>query len=694
MSTPRQAFHQRVQASLANPFLQIALDNNAERRKAGMQQSFTALGVDPDELRRRARAIRQHTLDNLDAVLTEFVANVRAHGFQVHWARDAAEAQAHILEIAQAWQARTVAKSKSMVSEEIHLNHALEQANLRVVETDLGEFIVQLRKETPSHIITPAVHLRREDVAETFNQLLDMPYTTDIRAMNDVAHHELRQVFLTAEVGFSGVNFGVAETGTLVLVTNEGNGRMCTTVPPVHIALMGIERLLPTLEDLDLMLQLLPRSATGQKLSTYTSLIQSPRQANDPDGPQERHLVLVDNGRRQVAAGALAEILLCIRCGACLNTCPVFREIGGHAYASAYSGPIGAVISPALFGAAEFGHLAKASTLCGACVETCPVHIDFPSLLLRVRDQYVRAVPQPLEWRLGMRLFAWAVARPQVYRLGQKLAALGTRLIARQDGWIRRLPPPLNGWTDARDFPAFSPRTFRERFKAARPAAQHPAGPPPAAPQPAAPAAESAPAAVAAPAPAATRLERIDRLESELRALGAELIRCRQAELPNRVAGRLLELDARTLLAWEDESQPSLPEVNEHLRQNGFTLLSPKLMLRNPARQEGIHWLSQAQAGLTGAAAALANTGTVIVSSGAQRSQLASLLPPVHLAILHSQDIYPDFAAWLANGGKALIAESQNVSLISGPSRTADIEMTLTIGVHGPGQLIVFCVLD
>ena len=248
--------------------------------------------------------------------------------------KDADQAIRLVLEIAREHDARLIAKSKTMVSEEIGLNHALEKHGLQIIETDLGEYIVQLRGEAPSHIITPAVHLRRQDVGRLFQEKLGLPYTEDISIMTDAARQRLRQVFLNADIGISGVNFGVAETGTLCLVTNEGNGRMVTTIPPVHIALMGIERLVPTMDDLALMLSLLPRSATGQKLSVYTSLINSPRKPDDPDGPQERHIILVDNKRSAVQASDLREILYCIRCGSCLNACPVFREIGGHAYVS------------------------------------------------------------------------------------------------------------------------------------------------------------------------------------------------------------------------------------------------------------------------------------------------------------------------------------------------------------------------
>src|SRR5512134_3848818 len=271
-----------------------------------------------------------------------------------------------------------IAKAKSMISEEIDLNPALEAEGIRVVETDLGEYIVQLRHERPGHILTPAVHLRRDDVGKLFHEKLGIPYTEDIPTLTNTARKVLRDVFLTADVGISGVNFGIAETGGICLVTNEGNGRMVTTMPRTHIALMGMERLVPTLDDLALMLSLLPRSATGQKLSVYTQLLHSPLAG------QERHIIILDNGRTRLRNSPLAESLYCIRCGACLNACPVFRELRGHAYGSVYPGPIGSVISAGFFGS-DFVPLPQASSLCGACKEPCPVDIDLPKLLTRVR---------------------------------------------------------------------------------------------------------------------------------------------------------------------------------------------------------------------------------------------------------------------------------------------------------------------
>src|SRR6266540_4042203 len=370
-------FRQRIRVSIENETLQIALDNNAERRLRGRALAFESI---PDwrERRKRAHAIRADVIDHLDEYLAQFRAKNEENGIIVHCAKDAAEAIQITLNVARQTSARLVAKSKSMVSEEINLNHALEGEGIRVIETDLGEYIVQLRKEKPAHIITPAVHLRRNDVGQLFHEKLGIPSTEDIPTLTNTARKILREVFLTADIGISGVNFGIVETGGICLVTNEGNGRMVTTMPPTHIALMGMERLVPTLDDLALMLSLLPRSATGQKLSVYTQVLHSPL------NEQHRHIIILDNGRSKLRNSPLRESLYCIRCGACLNACPVFRELGGHAYGSVYPGPIGSVISAGLFGS-EFVPLAQASSLCGACKDACPVDIDLPKLLTRVR---------------------------------------------------------------------------------------------------------------------------------------------------------------------------------------------------------------------------------------------------------------------------------------------------------------------
>jgi L-lactate dehydrogenase complex protein LldF len=456
---------------------------------------------------------------------------------------------------------------------------------------------------------------------------------------------------------------------------------MVSTVPPAHIALMGLERLVPTLDDLALMLQLLPRAATGQVISTYVSLIQGPRRPEDPDGPDERHLILIDNGRTALAQGEMREALLCIRCGACLNVCPVFREIGGHAYGRVYPGPIGSVISPPLFGLQDFGHLSKASTLCGACQEACPVQIDLPTLLLRSRRKYAQNVNQSLSLRFAMKLYAWLMLSPRRYRSALRLARFIMQLLPQRAGWRRRLPPPFSAWTRSRHFPPFADKPFRERYEAAA-TPEGRAGPSP---------------APAPPPPGEKRnepeeVDLVARFERELQAVDGEAVRCASEEAAGLVAARLREAGVARVLTWK-EGEPLIADVLAALREAGIECVPPELPSGSTdERRQAVASLAEAQAGLTGALAGLADTGTVVLAHGPGRSALPSLLPPLHVVLLPVERLHAGLHAWLAAGGKDEIAESASVALVSGPSRTADIEMTLTIGVHGPGEVVVFLV--
>ncbi|MAG71953.1 MAG: iron-sulfur cluster-binding protein [Acidobacteria bacterium] len=456
------SFHRRISTALADDQLRLALGRTTERFAAKRAAGLASL-PDVDAVRDRARAIRLHTLSRLDTYLEQFEAAVSAAGGQVHWAADAKEASAIVLDLARARSVERVVKSKSMVSEEIALNETLIAAGLDVVESDLGEYIIQLAGETPSHIIAPAVHKTREQVGQLFADKLGVPVTDDVGEMTATARSVLREVFLRADMGVSGVNFGVAATGSLAIVTNEGNASLAVTAPRIHVAMMGIERLVPNLDDLAVMLQILARSATGQKLTVYTDLLTGPRRG-DPDGPEELHVVLVDNGRSRLVGTEVGEILACIRCGACLNACPVYQQIGGHAYGSVYSGPVGAVLTPSLDDVGPWNTLPDASSLCGACREACPVRIDIPRMLLALRARSVRAGTAGRAVRVGFRLYRWAATRPWLFRRAVAAARWLTELLA-ADGWVQRLPPPLSGWTRSRDFPVIASRTFSERMR-------------------------------------------------------------------------------------------------------------------------------------------------------------------------------------------------------------------------------------
>ena len=358
-----------------------------------------------------------------------------------------------------------------MASEETHLNGAFERAGIAVVETDLGEYIVQLAGDRPSHIIMPIVHMTRQQVGRVMEQRLAVPYSDDTQTLARYARARLRDEFLEADMGLTGANFGVVENGTICLVTNEGNGRMVTTLPRVHVVLMGIEKLVPTMGDLDRFVKLLTRSATGQKLTAYTTLLRGPRRSGDACGPEEMHVVLLDNGRSQILAGETAEILGCIRCGACLNACPVYRTVGGHAYGDVYPGPVGAIVTPGIRGLEQFAELPSASSLCGACREVCPVRLDIPRMLLALRQQAVERTPQPAALRVGLKLFARVASRPRIYRLAAAIARRMLRIRARH-GWIRRAPGMASAWTRYRDLKAPAAETFesiwRRRAGAAR----------------------------------------------------------------------------------------------------------------------------------------------------------------------------------------------------------------------------------
>jgi L-lactate dehydrogenase complex protein LldF len=465
MTASDLTFVERTDLALADANLQLALDRATLKFRANRTNAIAEM-LDGKGMRDRARAARAAGLARLDENLEQLQARVEAAGGYVHWAADGAAARRIIGGLAREKGVRRIVKGKSMASEEVHLNHALEEAGLRVVETDLGEYIVQLAGETPSHILAPAIHKTREQVRDLFHEKLGMPPSDEIAVMTRAARDALRKEFLRADMGITGVNFGVAETGAIVLVTNEGNGRLTSGVPRIHVAIMGIERVLATTDDLLVLLQVLGRSATGQRLSVYTTIITGPARPDDPDGPEEFHLVLLDNGRSRILGTEYAESLFCIRCGACLNVCPVYQEIGGHAYNATYPGPIGSVLTPNLDGLNDDNKwLPQASSLCGACQEVCPVHIRIPEMLLKLRRDSVAQGRTPLAERLSMRAWRAGMSTRGLYMASGRLSRTGLRMLERR-GRVPRLPPPLDGWTDRRDFPPFARRSFHDRWAA------------------------------------------------------------------------------------------------------------------------------------------------------------------------------------------------------------------------------------
>ncbi|MFQ5740532.1 MAG: LutB/LldF family L-lactate oxidation iron-sulfur protein [Acidobacteriota bacterium] len=420
-----------------------------------------------EELRQYASDVKTHTLARLSHYLEELESRIIEQGGKVVWARTPQEAVHFILDLAHEKDVRKVVKSKTMVGEEIHLNQALERSRIEPIETDLGEFIVQQAGQTPSHIIAPALHLSKEEVARLFVDRVGMAPTRDVEQITATFRQVMRREFLRAPMGITGVNFAIAETGTLVVVENEGNARLTVSAPRIHVAVMGIEKVIPRLADLAVFLKLLTRSATGQKITSYVNLINGARRSGERDGPREFYLVLLDNGRSQILEDEfLRQTLSCIRCGACLNVCPVYQSVGGHAYASTYQGPIGAILTPQLEGLEEAPDPPYASSLCGACYDICPVKIKIPHILLQLRQRVqqrknARAARVPLE-KLGMSLWAWAMQSPENYARTTRWARRLQTLFGRRGGRLTIPFPPFNRWTEKRSLPRLAPRSFRE----------------------------------------------------------------------------------------------------------------------------------------------------------------------------------------------------------------------------------------
>lgn len=459
-----QTVKERAGYALNNDFLRNAVKFTTERLRLGKKLASEEHG-NWDAWRERGRQIRLHTIAHLDYYLNEFAEQARANGAHVHFAETAEEAVAISLEIAEHKSAKSVVKSKSMVSEELHLNKALDSIGVEAVETDLGEYIIQLADETPSHIIIPAIHKNRYQIAELLSAEAGEPLPPDTAIMAGFVRMKLREKFLEADIGMTGCNFAIAETGSMVLFENEGNARMVTTVPKTQITLMGMERIIPSWADLEVMATLLPRSATGQKLTVYMSGISGPKRELDADGPDEMHIIIIDNGRSlQLGDPEFQELLNCIRCGACLNACPVYRHIGGHAYGGTYSGPIGAVLTPALNkNVAEWDDIANASSLCGACYEACPVKIPLHDMLVSLRRRKIEAGRGDKLEAMGMKGFSAIMGNAKRYRSVVSLGKWGQKLVVR-GGEIRTRIGPLKGWNSYRVTPSLPKQSFRDRW--------------------------------------------------------------------------------------------------------------------------------------------------------------------------------------------------------------------------------------
>lgn len=753
MEVSTDQFYRSSAKAVRDPRLQRALHLATSRFLEQREAAFAEL-PNGQLLREKAREIKEETCRRLEEHLDRLERSVCRVGGVVFRASDGEEACRYIVELALKHGVKRAVKSKSMTTEEVGLNEALERAGVEPVETDLGEFIVQLAGEKPSHIMVPAIHKSKEEVADLFAERLGVERSTEIGRLTRIARTTLREKFLTAGMGISGANFAVAETGTVTVLENEGNARLCTTLPPIHVALVGIEKVIPTLEDLPVFLKLLPRSATGQKISSYISLITGPRREAEADGPGEFHLVLLDNGRSRLLQDPdLREALYCLKCGACLNVCPVYQKVGGHAYGWVYPGPIGSILTPQFVGLRQARDLPCASTLCGACREVCPVQIDIPRLLLRLRGDLAggrrsrsslrvngpsrdfssqvdsggrnlsgafrmgpnepRTIPGTLTvhirdpfwgrapWgeRVLMVLWAAIMRSPKRYRLASHWASRLQRPWVRE-GKIRRLPSPLSGWTRDRDFPAVARRPFRERWKALSeekevrrrggefsPAPQHSSTPASRAPESPVPLLPTPPF----PQPprsakggeeriAEGRGSLIEQLEQELTRIGGKLHRVsspEEARLCLRELARSYQV--RRVVRWEASS---LDAVGIHRAFDGLEI---EVIPGSGAAPER---LAGAEMGLTGVEYALADTGTLVLLAREGQGRAVSLLPWVHVAWVTADRVLPGLDALFAQvRDKQLATATSCLTFITGPSRTADIELTLTIGVHGPGEL-------
>lgn len=463
IQTTDLAFKKHVQEELGNEIMRQAVVMAQERIGANRQKMVDDLGH-WEEWREQAKEIRNHVLENLDAYLYQLSEKVTANGGHVFFAQTAEEANHYIQQLALQNNVKKVVKSKSMVTEEIGLNHVLEADGIKVIESDLGEYILQLAGDKPSHIVVPAIHRDRYQIRDILKEKLGYQGDATPEDMTLFIREKIRQDFLSADMGISGCNFAIPETGSLCLVTNEGNLRMVTTVPKIHVAVMGMERIAPTFQEAEILITMLARSAVGAKLTSYNTWLTGPRLAGETDGPEQFHLVILDNGRSKALGSEFNDVLRCIRCGACLNTCPVYRQIGGHSYGSVYPGPIGSVLSPLLGNYQEFHDLPYACSLCTACNQVCPVKIPLANLLLKHRTHIVEQGLNPTAEKISVKAFTFANNHPALWKVGMNIGAKVMKAT------VKNGKAPLNigvisEWANTRDLPDADGESFRSWFK-------------------------------------------------------------------------------------------------------------------------------------------------------------------------------------------------------------------------------------
>ncbi|UCD85701.1 MAG: LUD domain-containing protein [Deltaproteobacteria bacterium] len=699
-----KSFRERVRRAAKDPSVEARLRMGVQMFGVLRKFRIDELG-NFEELRQRYNEIKEAVFSDHEGFIARLREQVESRGGRFHLAENAEQACRIICGLARDAGVKIAVKSKSMTSEEVGLSPALEGGGIEVWETDLGEFIIQLAKEPPYHIVGPALHKTRGEIAKLFAENLGVEPNDNPQELTRQAREFLREKFLTADMGITGANALVAENGALILIENEGNIRLTTTLPRIHIALAGIDKIIPTMSDLAVFLKLLPRSATGQKMSGYVSMLRGPGKKDECDGAEEFHLVLLDNGRSRMRDDpVLRGTLKCVRCGACLFACPIYQHIGGHAYGSVYTGPIGAMITRALTGVREgpSGHpdsyrgsgrapddlwlLPFASSLCGQCTEVCPAKIPIHRVLLDLRQRSAESAGarSSRAERAAFRAWSELWKRPAGYKLSTKAAAAVGKLVARED-MIRSLPPPGNAWTEERDFPSPAPNSFHERWRSRTPTtAVGSEGPAwkgqitqADAEQPGSPARQTGQGKGPRPGDP-------DKFVNGLEfSQGIVSVARGVAEVRDKLKEILSDFTGQVMVRWTHPDLELLG-LDELAAQVGITVASPE--------QDGDDLVKKAAAATVGVTAGdycLAESGTIVLLSGPGRERCISLLPPAHIAVVRKERVLADIDDLVPALSQEGQSDFHGITLISGPSMTGDIEMTPVLGVHGPNRLFV-----